>query len=328
MQRNTAKIVKQLNYEAVEVHLLSLNIISFDERRDLTNKTSREQKLFVIEKVSKGTEETFNNFVKALQESEDNANYELMLHIQQSHKKEDTSLKEHYCMSESLNTPCGSMTDELVFGEMSFQAQFSLKGNNKTETKILSCNTKYAIHNGLPNQSTKRPVPTIPKPEVDTAPHLQNIFESSSDSWVFVCSQTNITYNKSLSLLMAHICDNVIESLAGTNCVQSTCTQLNNINVSIKLLKEIYSEADPKTETPTTQAADIQIKQSYKELMKILHKLQSKSHPRIIINLDPIMKKIHYTPNQVIVSDHSIEGLIHIVNKLNHGATNWPCVIL
>ena len=327
MQRNTAKIVKQLNYEAVEVHLLSYNIISFDERRDLTNKTTQELKLFVIEKVIKGTEETFNNFLKALQECDDDVNYQLMLHIQQNHKKEDVSPKEHYCISESLNTPCGSMTDELVFGEMSFQPQFSLQGNNKTET---SCNKKYALHNGQPNQhktETARPVPTIPKLPVDTTPDLQNILELS-DSWVIVCSRTSITCYKNLSLVMAHICDNLIESLAGTNCVQSTCTQLNSVNISIKLLKEIYSAADPKTETPTTQAADIQIKQSYKELVKILQKLQNKSHPRININLDPVLKKIHYTPSQVLSSDHSIEGLVHVVNKLNNGNTQWLCVIL
>ena len=327
MQRNTAQIVKQLNYEAVEAHLLTFNIISFDERRDLTNKTSREQKFFVIEKVIKGTEETFNNFLKALQECDDNVNHDLMLHIQQDHKTEEVSPKEHYCTSECLNTPCGSMTDELVFGEMSFQAQFSLQGNNKTETKVFSCNTKYALHNGQPNQhktEAARPVPTVPKLPVDTA---QNVLELS-DSWVIVSSQTSIKYYKNLSFVMAHICDNLIESLAGTNCVQSTCTQLNNVNISVKLLKEIYSAADPKTATPITQAADIQIKLSYKELMKILQKLQSKSHPRININLDPILKKIQYTPNQVVSSDHSIEGLVHIVNRLNHGNTHWPCVIL
>ena len=81
MQNNTATILKQLNYEAIEAHLITYFIISFDERKDLTSKTSREIKLFVIEKVVKGNEETFNNFLKALEECEDVSNHQLMLKI-------------------------------------------------------------------------------------------------------------------------------------------------------------------------------------------------------------------------------------------------------
>ena len=130
MQNNTATILKQLNYEAIEAHLITYFIISFDERKDLTSKTSWEIKLFVIEKVVKGNEETFNNFLKALEECEDVSNRQLMLKIQQDHKKEELAPTEPLHLPEALNTPYGSMGDELVLGEMSFQPQLSLQGSN------------------------------------------------------------------------------------------------------------------------------------------------------------------------------------------------------
>ena len=124
MQSNTVKVLKQMNYEPIEAHLLSYHIISFDDRKDLTNKNCRDQKLYIIEKVVKGTEETFHNFLKALEECADDSNHELMLHLQQDQMKEELP---PLCQSETLNTPYGSMTDELVLGEMSFQPQSSLK---------------------------------------------------------------------------------------------------------------------------------------------------------------------------------------------------------
>lgn len=337
MQSNTVKILRDLDYEEVEAYLLNYHVISFDDRKHLTNKTSREQKLFVIEKVVKGTEDTFNNFLKALKECENDSNHELMLHIQQDHKNEESASKEPYCQSEILNTPYGSMSDELVLGEMSFQAQFSLQRNNsKIEVKASSHSSQNVLHNGLSNQyktKTEKPVPAVslnsqrPSLPTNTVSDPPNILEAS-DSWVVVSSHANIIYFKNLALVMEHICDEVIESLMGTNCVQSTFAQIINISASIKLPKEVYLAADPKTVTRTTRAADDQIKQSYKDLMRILRKLQSTSHPRINIDLDPTLKKIHYSPNQVILSDCSIENLIHAVKKLNQATTHWSCMIL
>jgi len=86
MQSNTAKILKEMNYEEVESHLLSHFIISFDERKDLAKETSRDQKMYIIDKVIKGTEETFCNFLKALEESEDESNHNLMTDLQHAHQ--------------------------------------------------------------------------------------------------------------------------------------------------------------------------------------------------------------------------------------------------
>ena len=141
-------------------------------------------------------------------------------------------------------------------------------------------------------------------------------------------SQTNTMHIKHLTFVMEYICDNVIESLTGTKCVQSTFTQITNISASIKLPKEVYLAADPKTVTPTTRAAEVQIKQSYKDLVKVLHKLQSTGYARINIDLDLILKRIHYSPNQVVPSEYSIEILIRAVKKLQQAATHWSCVIL
>ena len=323
MQSNTVTILKQLNYEPIEGHLLSYHIISFDDRKDLTNKTCKDQKLYII---IKGTEETFHNFLKALEECEDDSNYELMFHLQDQMKEELPLL----CQSEPLNTPCESFTDELVFGETPFPAQSSLKRHcSRSESKASS------LHNGLPNQYKTKMEKLMPSTETVNfqRPSLptnavSDALELSTDSWVDVCPQTNITYSKNLTLVMEYICDKVIESLTGTNCVQSTFTLLHNVSVSIKLPKEVYLAADPKTITPATRAADEQIKQPYKDLVKILQKLQGTSHPRININLDPILKNIHYSPNKIIVSDCSIDYLIQAVKKLNQTTTYKPCVIL
>ena len=333
IQSNTVKILKQMNYEPIEAHLLSYHIISFDDRKDLTNKSCKDQKLYIIEKVVNGTEETFHNFLKALEECEDDSNHELMLHLQQYQTNKELP---PLCQSVTLNTPCGSMTDELVFGEMSFQAQSSLKRNrSKSESRAPS---NYPLHNGLPNQyKIKMEKPTLsteslnfqrPSLPMNTASDAQKFLELSTDSWVDVCPQTNIIYSKNLTLVMEYICDKAIESLTGTNCGQSTFTQLKNVRKSIKLPKEVYLTADPKTITSTTRAADEQIKQPYKDLVKILQKLQTTSHPRINIDLDPILKRIHYSPNKIILSDCSIDYLIQAVKKLNQATTYRPCVIL
>ena len=313
MQSNTVKILQQLNYEPIEAHLLAYMIISYDDRKDISNKNCKEQKLFIIEKVIKGTEETFHNFLKALEECEDDSNHELMLHLKQHQIEEKIS---PLSQSEMLNTPCGSMTDELVFGEMSFQPQPSLiRSNSKSETLA-------SIQQ--PSQRNTKTRPTMP---MNTVPDGQNILESSSDSWVVVYPQTNITYCKNLTLIMEYICDKVIETLIGTNCVQPTLTQIHNVSVSIKLPKEVYLAADPKTITPATRAADEQIKQPYNNLMKILPKLQ-RNHPRINIDLYPILQRIRYSPNHMTLSDCSINNLIQTVDKLNQPTTNRPCTIL
>lgn len=313
-----------MNYEPMEAHLLSYYIISYDDRKDLTNKTCKDQKLHVIEKVIKGTEETFCNFLKALEECEDDSNYDLMLHLQDQREEELPPL----CKSETLNTPpCGSLTDELVFGEMSFQPQSSVKQQcSRNKTKASS---KHPLHNGqykerltLSTEALDFQRPSLPMNAVS------NALELSSDSWVDVCPQTNITYSKNLTLMMEYICDKVIESLTGTNCVQPTFTLLHNVRVSIKLPKEVYLAADPKTITPATRAADEQIKKPYKDLIKILQKLQSTIYQKINIDLDPILKRIHYSPNKIVLCDCNIDYLIQTVKKLNQPTTYKPCVIL
>ena len=266
MQSNTVKILQQLNYEPIEAHLLTYMIISFDDRKDIASKNRKEQKLYIIEKVIKGTEETFRNFLKALEECEDDSNHELMLHLKQHQTEEEPS---PMSQPEMPSTPCGSMTDELVFGEMSFQPQYSFIRSNSRSGSQASIQQ--------PNQSnTKTTLSTEslnfqrPSLSMNTVPEGQNILESSSDSWVVVYPQTNIIYCKHLTLIMEYICDKVIETLMGTKCVQPTLTQIHNISVSIKLPKEVYLAADPNTVTPATRAADEQIKQPYNNLIKIL----------------------------------------------------------
>jgi len=335
MQRNTTKILEQMNYEEAEPNLLSYFIISYDERKNLMRE-SRDQKLYyIIEKVIRGTEETFNNFLKALEESRDDSNYKLMVHLQQAHqKKEEESF---LSLSEMSNTPCGSMRNELVFGEMSFQPQSSLQYISKTESKASSCNATHALHSGLPNQYTTKTEKTMltaslnfqrSSSPINITSGSLNCLELSSDSWVVVYTQTNITYNKNLTFVMEYICEKVTDSLTGTNCVQSTFTQLHNLKFSIRLPKEVYLAADPEVETAATRAADDQIQQTCKELIKLLHRLQSTSYPRINIDLSPILKRICYTPNKAILSEYSIESLIQAVEKLNQTTIHRPCVIL
>jgi len=105
MQRNTAKIMEEMNYEEAEPYLVTYDIITLDERRKLYKEKSQDQIWYVIEKVSKGTKEAFYNFLKALEESKDDANHELMIHLQ----GQSTPL----CQSEMLNTPDNSIQDEL-----------------------------------------------------------------------------------------------------------------------------------------------------------------------------------------------------------------------
>ena len=324
MQSNTVKILQQFNYEPIEAHLLTYMIISYDDRKDIANKNCKEQKLYIIEKVIKGTEETYHNFLKALEECEDDSNHELMLHLKQYQIEEEIS---PVSQSEMLNMPCGSMTDELVLGEMSFPPQFSLiRSNSRSESQgSIQQPNQHSTKTTLGTKSLNLQRPAMP---MNTAPDGQNVLESFSDSWVIVYPQTNITYCKNLTLIMEHICDKVIETLMGTNCAQSTLTQIHNVSVSIKLPKEVYLAADPKTITPVTRAADEQIKQPYNNLMKILPKLQRRNHLRINIDLNPILQRIRYSPNHMTLSDCSINSLIQAVDKLNQPTTNRPCTIL
>ena len=78
MQSSKARIIEQMNYEDVEPHLESCYIISSDERKNLIKEVPKDQTLYVIEKVIRGTEETFKNFLKALEESKDDCNYKLL----------------------------------------------------------------------------------------------------------------------------------------------------------------------------------------------------------------------------------------------------------
>ena len=89
--------MEEMNYEEAEPYLVTYDIITLDERRKLYKEKSQDQIWYVIEKVSKGTKEAFYNFLKALEESKDDANHELMIHLQ----GQSTPL----CQSEMLNTP-------------------------------------------------------------------------------------------------------------------------------------------------------------------------------------------------------------------------------
>ena len=303
-----------MNYEEVEPHLISYFILSFDERRKLIKETHQNQIWYVIEKVSKGTEETFYNFLKALEESQDDANHELMIHLQQDCCK--TGLLTPMCQSEMLHTISCSMDNELVLGETPIQSPLTLKNS-----KIKPSSYTLKLHEGLLNQcrtEQNEPLPTASPDLPATQPQ---------ENGVIVHAHTDITHCKNLTLLMEYICEKVAESLIGTKSVQKLYDNIVGISVSIKLAKAVYSAADPKTATLETRAADEQIRYSYKLLMTILHKLKHTRHPGINIDLEPMLQGIGYSNDKVVLTECSVECLIKAVEKLNQRPTRL-CVIL
>ena len=304
MQRNTARIMEEMNYEEVEPHLISYFILSFDERRKLIKETLQNQIWYVIEKVSRGKEETFYNFLKALEESQDDANHELMIHLQQDCHK--TGLSTPLCQSEMLHTISCSMDNELVLGETPIQSPLTLKNS-----KIKPLSYTLKLHDGLLNQrrtEQNEPLPTA-------SPDLPA--KQPQENRVIVHAHTDITHCKNLTLLMEYICDKVAESLTGTKSVQKLYDNIVSISVSIKLAKAVYLAADPKTATDETRAADEQIRCSYKLLMTTLHKLQHTRHPGINIDLEPILQSIGYSNDKVALTECNVECLIKAVEKLN-----------
>ena len=323
MQSNTAKILEQMNYEEVEPYLISYFIISFEERRKLMKQTPQDQKWYVIEKVSKGTDETFHNFLKALQESQDDANHELMIHLQQANGK--TGQSTPWCQSEMLNTLSNSMQNELVFGEIPIPSSLTLK-NCKTE-RSSSYTSTHTVHSGLPNTEpliTASPNLPAESQNFPTPPPPLSASDPQED-WVIVYAHTDITYFKNLTLLMEYICDKVMKSLTGSDS-KSVQQIHDNISVSVKLAKAVYLAADPKTATSETRAADEQIRCSYNLLMTILHRLQKTSHSGINIDLDPILQRIGYSTDKAVLTECSVENLIIAVEELKQPKT--PCVIL
>ena len=317
MQRNTARIIEEMNYEDVEPHLVSHFIISFEERRKLIKEMPENQKWYVIEKVSKGTEEMFHNFLKALAESQDGANHKLKIHLQQAHCK--TGQSTPLCDSEMLNTLSNSMPNELVLGEMS-------------KIKLSPYTLTPPLQDGLPSQckteqneplpTTSPNLPTEPQ-KIITSPTINSASDPQEQQWVIVHAHTDITYYKNLTLLMEYICEKMTESLTGTDFVQQI---YDNISVSIKLAKTVYLAADPKTATPVTRDADEQTQCSYKLLMTVLNRLQGTSHSGINIDLDPILQRIDYSTDKTVLTECSIERLIIAVEKLKQ--TKRLCVIL
>ena len=295
-----------MNYEEVEPHLISHFILSFEERRKLTKETLQDQKWYVIEKMNKGTEEMFHSFLKALEESQDAANHELKIYLQQAHCKTE-KLSPMY-LSEMLHTLSNSMPNELVFGEMPIQSP--VWKNCKVEpSSYISTNSE------LPNQRKTEQTeplstasPNLPAESQNlSVPPLLSINNTSDpqDNWVIVYAQTDLTYRKNLVLLMEYICDKVTESLTGTNSVQQI---YNNMNVSIKLAKAVYLAADPKTETSETRAADEQLRCSHKQLIKFLQDIR---YSGINIDLDPILQRIDYSTDTAVLTECSIEPLIN-----------------
>lgn len=310
MQSNTARIVEQMNYEDVEPYLLSYFIISLHERSNLVKEAPRDKKLYVIEKVFKGTEETFKNFLRALEDSQDDCNHQLMIHLQQAQQEGGQSTP--MCLSEMLHTLSCSMQSELVFGETPIQSPVIwMNAKTKPSSNIPS-------RNRLPHHCTteqERPLSTA-SPNYQTSPlSINSAPDSQDDSWVVVHAEaSNITYSTNLALLMEYICNKLKEALAGTKCVQQIHS---NVSIPVKLAKAVYLEADPNRATQATRAADTQIQQSYKLLMKILEQLKEPSYPDINIDLNPILKRIGHSPDKVILSNYNIEGLILAVEELN-----------
>ena len=305
--------MEEMNYEEVEPHLISYFILSFDERRKLIKETHQNQIWYVIEKVSRGTEEAFYNFLKALEESQDDANHELMIHLQQDCRK--TGLSTPLCQSEMLHTISNSMENELVLGETPIQSPLTLK-NSKIEPSSFT----FKLHEGLLNQrrtEQNEPLPTA-------SPDLPA--KQPQENWAIVHAHTDITHYKNLTLLMEYICKKVAESLIGTKSVQQLYDNIVNISVSIKLVKAVYLAAGPNTATNETRAADEQIRWSYKLLMTTLQKLQDIRYPGINIDLEPILQSIGYSNDKVAPTECSVECLIKAVEKLNQTPTRL-CVI-
>ena len=295
MQRNAAKIQKEMNYDDAEAHLISNFIISITERSKLANEKYQDKIWYVIEKVSKGTRETFYSFLKALKNSENDANHQLMIHLQ----GQSTPL----CQSEMLNTLGNSTQNELVFG-------------SPTNCIIPS---SYSSTSTLSN----RPLSNASPQNVQSPPSLLPIDGTASDEekdWVIVLAQTDTTYNKNLALLMEHICNKITEFLTGTTYAQQV---YEGITVPIKLAKEVYLQADPQTAATCAVTADEQIRCSYKLLMKILQKI---SNSGINIDLHPILQELGYAKDEAVSTDCSIEDLIIAVERLNQ--TKKHCIIL
>ena len=317
MQSNTAVIVEQMNYDDVLPHLLTYYILSYPEHNNLESEKPQNKKLYVIEKVHKGTEETFKNFLKALQEAKDDSNNKLMIYLQQAYDEGGQSTP--LCQSEMLNTLNSSTETELVFG-----------GDTPIQSPVTCINnfepSSYnPVHNGLPHHyTTVQQIPTA-SPNIHTSPlSINNALDLQDNSWVIVHAQTNnVTYYKNLVLLMEYISDKLKEALEGTRCVRQIH---RSISVPVKVVKAIYLPANPIRATDVTRAADDQVRELYKTLMDILKQLQEPGYPDINIDLNPILRRIGYSPEIVMLGDCNMESLILAIEKLKQ-ATNL-CVIL
>lgn len=317
MQSNTAIIVEQMNYDDILPHLLTYFILSYPEHNNLESEKPQKKKLYVIEKVHKGTDETFKNFLKALQEAKDDSNNQLMTLLQQAYDEggQSTSL----CQPEMLNTLHGSRETELVFG-----------GDTPIQSPT-TCNNNFEpssynpVHNGLPHHHTTVPQMPTASPNVQTSPlTINNAIDLQDNSWVIVHTQANdITYYKNLVLLMEYISDKLKEALEGIKCVRQI---KRNISIPLDVVKAVYLAADPNTETDATRAADNQLRELYKTLMHILEKLQERGYYDIRIDLNPILRRIGYSPEIVMLNDCNMESLILAVEKLKQ--TTSFCVIL
>ena len=317
MQSNTARIIEQMNYDDVVPYLLTYFILSYPEHNNLSKAKDQEKILYVIEKVHKGTDDTFKNFLKALQDAKDNCNNQLMIHLQQAYNEGGQSTPLY--QSEMLNTINSSTEMELVFG-----------GDTPIQSPVIFTNryepSSYnPIRNGSPDHyTTEQQIPTT-SPNVQTSPlTINNTSDSQDNSWVMVHGQTNnITYYKNLTLLMEYISDKLKEALEGTNCVRQI---RRNVSVPLKVVKTVYLAANPNRATDATRAADNQIQELYKTLMDILEQLQDSKYPDINIDLNPILRTIGYSPDIVMLSECNMENLILAVDKLKQPTS--LCVIL
>ena len=301
-----------MNYEDVEPHLESCYIISSDEQKNLIKEVPKDQKLYVIEKVIKGTEVTFKNFLKALEESQDDCNHKLMIHLQQALHDEAQSMP--LCHSEMLNTPSNSTPTQSTASHSKTEPSPSISTASSRDDMPNQCMTEQ--EEPLSAASANFQALQLP---------MNGTLDLQDDNWVIVNPETNITYSKNLALVMEYIYDELKESLSETSCVQL----IDNRSTPIKLVKEVYLAADPETATHTTRAADEQIQQSYELLLKSLCKLQCFNYPVISIDLKPILEKIDYSPNKSTLRKCSIEGLIEAVEKLNHPSEKTShCLII
>ena len=304
--------MEQMNYEDVEPHLESCYIISSDERKNLIKEVPKNQKLYVIEKVIRGTEMTFKNFLKALEESQDDCNHKLMIHLQQALNDETQSMPLYH--SKMLDTLSNSTPTQ------------SMASHGKTEPS--SSTSTSSLCNELPNQCmTEQEEPlSVASPNFQVLPlHMNGTLDLQDDNWVIVNPETNITYSKNLALVMEYIYDELQKCLSGIINTQ----QIHKRSTPIKVVKEVYLAADPEVATHATRAADEQIQQSYELLLKSLCTLQHSDCPVIKIDLNPILERIDYSPNKSTLRKCSIEGLIEAVEKLSHASkrTSMHCLI-